>query len=102
MKNSSVGKGWMLIVASLFGAYLTFSDSGRQFEKQDDSWPFTVEAVSVGCDAMGLPYVDAGASGTYGLTGYAVSQGYPGVSAIHVKGKNLGPFIEDALSLCGE
>lgn len=102
MKDKSQGKGWLAIAAVAFGGYLAFSESGKQFEKQDDSWPFTVEAVSVGCDPMGLPYVDAGASGTYGLTGYAVSQGYPAVNAIHVKGKNLGPFIEDALSLCGE
>lgn len=55
---------------------------GESFSRQDygDAWPFTVDQVSVGCDAMGLPYVEANNRTTYGLTGHAVQQGYPAVS----------------------
>ena len=70
-------------------------------EKQPDpEWPFTVDRVRVGCDAMGFPYADAGRHGTFGLTGHAVNRGYPPVSHIHIEGKSLSPFIEEALSKC--
>lgn len=69
-------------------------------EQYGDAWPFAADRVAVGCDAMGLPYVDAGRDGTYGLTGFAVSKGYPPVAHIHIQGKDLGPFIQIALNQC--
>ena len=74
---------------------------GQSFSQKDygEDWPFTVEKVSVGCDAMGLPFVEADRR-TYGLTGHAVQQGYPPVAPIHIQGKSIGPFIEAALAKC--
>lgn len=76
--------------------------SGQSFNQKDfdDEWPFTVERVTVGCDAMGLPYVEANGRTTYGLTGFAVQRGYPSVSPIHIQGKDLGSFIRAALEEC--
>ena len=89
----------LIIIAA---AVLLSACTGKTLNSKEygTDWPFTVNEVTIGCDAMGLPYVDAGRSGTYGLTGHAVSKGYSSVAKIHIVGVSLSPFIDMALDEC--
>lgn len=89
-----------LFLAAVSAALLS-GCSGQSLDRQsyDGEWPFTVDRVTVGCDAMGFPYVEANRI-TYGLTGHAQQRGYPAVTPIHVTGKDIGPFIQAAIAQC--
>lgn len=81
---------------------LAFWGSDTEYTRAEygAEWPFTVDTIEVGCDAMAHPYVETEDRAVYGITGKSLARGYPNVSAIHIKGKDLGPFIEAALEEC--
>lgn len=89
-------------IPALLAAFALTACGGEDFDRESygEEWPFTVDSVTTGCDAMGLPFVDAGRQGIFGITGHAVQQGYPAVAPIHIVGKSIGPFIESALAQC--